>query len=187
MVFSGKIANAESSVGVAPMARLGPFLSRPYRGYARVEHMTGHKRVTENTDMATRRLALGAGLLGLAAVAGCSGNGGSSGGGDSGGTGGGTGGGGALGTAGEVPVGGGKVFTDQKVVVTQPAQGEFKAFSAVCTHRGCTVSEVADGLIDCACHGSKFKIADGSVAAGPATEPLPPAQITVSGGQIRLA
>jgi Rieske Fe-S protein len=152
--------------------------------------MSEDKRVDD--DLTTRRFALGVGLLGLAAAAGCSG--GSSDNGGGGGTGGGGGGettggqsGGVLGKTTEVPVGGGKVFTDQKVVVTQPTQGEFKAFSAVCTHRGCTVNEVADGTIECGCHGSKFKIADAGVVNGPATEPLPPAQITVSGGQIRLA
>ncbi|MET9678556.1 Rieske 2Fe-2S domain-containing protein [Streptomyces sp. NPDC006482] len=87
----------------------------------------------------------------------------------------------------EIPVGGGTVFAEQKVVVTQPAAGEFKAFSAVCTHQGCLVNKVADGTIDCPCHGSKYRIADGSVAAGPAPRPLPAEQITVSGESITLA
>ncbi|MFB0615339.1 Rieske (2Fe-2S) protein [Streptomyces sp. AGS-58] len=88
---------------------------------------------------------------------------------------------------GDIPVGGGKVFADRKIVVTQPSKGEFKAFSAVCTHRGCTVDKVADGTIDCPCHGSRFHVADGSVAHGPATEPLPEKQITVRGQSIQLA
>lgn len=92
-----------------------------------------------------------------------------------------------LGRTGDIPVGGGKVFTDRKVVVTQPAKGDFKAFSAVCTHMGCTVNKVADGTIDCPCHASRFRIADGSVAGGPAPEPLPEKQITVDGDSIRLA
>ncbi|MEU2119056.1 Rieske (2Fe-2S) protein [Streptomyces sp. NPDC016459] len=87
----------------------------------------------------------------------------------------------------EIPVGGGTVFAKEKVVVTQPVAGEFKAFSAVCTHQGCTVNKVADGTIDCPCHGSKFRVADGSVAKGPATRPLPAEQITVSGDAIVLA
>ena len=87
----------------------------------------------------------------------------------------------------EIPVGGGTVFTEQKVVVTQPTAGEFKAFSAVCTHMGCLVNKVADGTIDCPCHGSKYRIADGSVAAGPAPRPLPAEQINVSGDSITLA
>jgi Rieske Fe-S protein len=86
----------------------------------------------------------------------------------------------------DVPVGGGTIFKEQKVVVTQPKKGEFKAFSAICTHEGCTVAKVADGTIDCPCHGSKFHIADGSVAHGPAMRPLPVKHIKVSGKSIYL-
>ncbi|MFH9007924.1 Rieske (2Fe-2S) protein [Streptomyces afghaniensis] len=87
----------------------------------------------------------------------------------------------------EIPVGGGKIFKDQQVVVTQPEQGRFKAFSAICTHQRCTVASVSDGTINCVCHGSKFHIADGSVAHGPATRPLPAEKITVEGDSVRLA
>ncbi|MFJ9795185.1 Rieske (2Fe-2S) protein [Streptomyces sp. NPDC101145] len=87
----------------------------------------------------------------------------------------------------EIPEGGGKVFADQGVVVTQPAAGQFKAFSAMCTHQGCAVKDVADGVINCPCHGSTFDAADGSVKAGPATAPLAPASITVEGDAIKLA
>ncbi|MEU6402638.1 Rieske (2Fe-2S) protein [Streptomyces sp. NPDC046985] len=87
----------------------------------------------------------------------------------------------------DIPEGGGKVFADQKVVVTQPAKGRFKAFSAICTHQGCTVAEVADGTIDCPCHGSRYHITDGSVANGPAERPLAERKITVQGTSIRLA
>jgi Rieske Fe-S protein len=86
-----------------------------------------------------------------------------------------------------IPVGGGKVFKEQKVVVTQPKQGEFKAFSAICTHQGCTVSKVADGTIDCPCHGSKYRITDASVVAGPAPRPQPAKKITMKGKSIFLA
>jgi Rieske Fe-S protein len=92
-----------------------------------------------------------------------------------------------LGMASEVPVGGGKVYTAAKVVVTQPSKGQFKAFSAVCTHVGCVCNQVADGTINCPCHGAKFKITDGSVVAGPAPAPLPAAKVTVSGGKLLLA
>ncbi|MFC7897716.1 Rieske (2Fe-2S) protein [Streptomyces sp. NPDC057381] len=87
----------------------------------------------------------------------------------------------------EVPVGGGKILADRKIVVTQPQQGEFKAFSAVCTHQNCLVSDVRDGTIDCACHGSRFSVADGSVEQGPATRPLPEERIAVDGNSVRLA
>lgn len=83
----------------------------------------------------------------------------------------------------EVPVGSGVIVDD--VVVTQPVAGEFKAFSSSCTHKGCAVSKVADGTIDCPCHGSKFNL-DGTVANGPATQPLEPKNIAVEGDSIVL-
>ncbi|MGV4984831.1 Rieske (2Fe-2S) protein [Streptomyces sp. NRAIS4] len=91
-----------------------------------------------------------------------------------------------LGKTSDIPEGGGKVFKEQKVVVTQPKKGDFKAFSAICTHLGCTVNKVANGTIDCPCHGSKFHVADGSVAHGPATKPLPAKSIKVENNSIRL-
>ena len=84
----------------------------------------------------------------------------------------------------DVPVGGGVVVKADKVVVTQPKEGEFKAFSAVCTHAGCVVSKVANGTIDCPCHGSKYSVTDGSVVAGPATKPLAAKAVKVEGTQI---
>lgn len=87
----------------------------------------------------------------------------------------------------DIEVGGGSIFADEEVVITQPAEGEFKAFSAACTHQGCLVSSVSDGTIDCSCHGSKFSIEDGSVVQGPATTALAEAKITVSGDEISLA
>lgn len=85
----------------------------------------------------------------------------------------------------EVPEGGGKILEEQKVVVTQPSAGEFKAFSAVCTHQGCLVTSVADGTINCPCHGSRFAVGDGSVAQGPATQALPAVGVSVKGGAVR--
>ncbi|MGH3346764.1 MAG: Rieske (2Fe-2S) protein [Nocardioides sp.] len=104
-----------------------------------------------------------------------------------GGGGGGNGGGDALTTAAEVPVGGGTIFADEKVVVTQPTEGDFKAFTAVCTHQGCLVGQVAEGTIQCPCHGSEFSIEDGSVSTGPATSPLQEVGIAVDGDSISLA
>ncbi|MGP2440040.1 Rieske (2Fe-2S) protein [Streptomyces sp. JW3] len=92
----------------------------------------------------------------------------------------------ALATAADIPEGGGVVFADRKVVVTQPSAGEFKAFSATCTHQGCAVKNVADGVINCPCHNSNFSIADGSVQSGPAREPLPAVEIAVDGESISL-
>jgi Rieske Fe-S protein len=84
----------------------------------------------------------------------------------------------------DVPEGGGKIIPGKAIVLTQPAAGTFKAFSAVCTHQGCAVNAIANGTIDCPCHGSKFSIKDGSVVNGPATSPLPPVAIKVDGTSI---
>ncbi|GIJ23661.1 hypothetical protein Vlu01_42850 [Micromonospora lutea] len=93
----------------------------------------------------------------------------------------------ALTTLADIPVGGGAIFADAGVVVTQPTEGTIKAYSATCTHQGCTVTSVSDGTIVCACHNSVFDIADGSVRSGPARAPLPAANVTVDGDAIRLA
>ncbi|MBX7266812.1 Rieske (2Fe-2S) protein [Micromonospora sp. Llam7] len=93
----------------------------------------------------------------------------------------------ALASLADIPVGGGAIFADAGVVVTQPTEGTIKAYSATCTHQGCTVTSVADGTIVCACHNSVFDIADGSVRSGPAGAPLPAATVTVDGDAIRLA
>jgi Rieske Fe-S protein len=87
----------------------------------------------------------------------------------------------------DIPVGGGKIFDSAKVVLTQPQSGTIKAFSSTCTHAGCQVTKVADGTINCPCHGSKYAIADGSVVAGPAPRPLPPVSIKLTAGAITLA
>ncbi|MER8089644.1 Rieske (2Fe-2S) protein [Streptomyces sp. NPDC058316] len=94
---------------------------------------------------------------------------------------------GALARTADIPEGGGKIFADRGVVVTQPETGEFKAFSSKCTHQGCAVSSVSDGTINCPCHDSKFDISTGDVAAGPASRPLPAKSITVKDGSITLA
>jgi Rieske Fe-S protein len=91
-----------------------------------------------------------------------------------------------LGKTSDIPVGGGVIFAPQQVVVTQPAQGTFKAFTSICTHQQCPVANVADGTINCDCHGSKYAVADGSVVGGPAPQPLAAKQITVSGDSITL-
>jgi Rieske Fe-S protein len=91
-----------------------------------------------------------------------------------------------LGQVSEVPVGGGKVFAAQRLVVTQPQAGVIKCFTAVCTHQGCLVDEVSNGKINCPCHGSAFNAADGTVANGPAKRPLEPKAVTVVNGQITL-
>jgi len=84
----------------------------------------------------------------------------------------------------DVPVGGGKILADKKIVITQQRAGSFEAFTAVCTHQGCAVSSVSGGTINCPCHGSKFGIANGSVVTGPAASALAPVSIKVQGTSI---
>ena len=159
----------------------------------------------EKTDrnVASRRAVVGGfvGLgIGVPLLAACgsdsdassdagSGSGSGSGGSDSGsGSGGGTGTtSGSIGKTSEVPVGGGKIFAGEKVVVTQPTEGDFKAFSAVCTHQGCVVAEIKGEEIDCTCHGSKFSITDGAPLTGPATKPLESLKVTVTGDDLSVA
>jgi Rieske Fe-S protein len=86
----------------------------------------------------------------------------------------------------DVPVGGGVILAEEMVVVTQPDAGEFKAFSAKCTHQGCPVQTVQDGRIGCNCHGSRFSIEDGSVVNGPASRPLESLSLTVEGDQVTV-
>jgi len=86
----------------------------------------------------------------------------------------------------DIPVGGGKIYADHKIVITQPAAGDFKAFSAICTHQGCVVGEVTTS-IGCPCHGSRFAIADGSVVNGPATAPLPALTASASGSEVTVS
>lgn len=90
----------------------------------------------------------------------------------------------ALVATAEVPVGGGVILEAEQVVVTQPADGEFKAFSAVCPHQSCLVTGVKDDTISCACHGSAYSAEDGSVLQGPSTRGLTAIPVTVEGDQV---
>lgn len=93
----------------------------------------------------------------------------------------------AFSTTAAIPVGGGTIFPQHGVVVTQPEAGVFVAFSTTCPHQGCAVRAVAAGTISCFCHGSRFRIADGSVAGGPAPSPLGRRDIVVRDGSIGFA
>jgi Rieske Fe-S protein len=86
----------------------------------------------------------------------------------------------------DVPVGGGTILKEQNTVVTQPEEGQFKAFSATCTHQQCVLANISGGMINCTCHGSQFNLADGSVAKGPATRPLTRKNVTVNGDTLSI-
>ena len=93
---------------------------------------------------------------------------------------------GSLTTTADIPVGGGVVFGDDGVVITQPTEGTFKGFTVTCTHQGCAVNSVST-TINCPCHGSKYSIEDGSVVAGPAPAPLTDVPLKVTGTKIDKA
>lgn len=129
---------------------------------------------------------LGAGALALAACT-------------PGGAGSGTGGaaGGGSGSAGaspvtlklsDIPVGGAVSATmgSAPIVVAQPTAGNVVAFSAVCTHLGCTVAP-AGKEFDCPCHGSRYDASTGNVIQGPAQSPLPKLTATVSGDTVTVS
>ena len=130
---------------------------------------------------------VGVGVVGAAAVAACGGSSGSTAGGSAGAAAGSAGSANVVIKVADIPVGGGKVFDATKVVVTQPKAGEFKAFSAICTHKGCTVAGVANGTITCPCHGSTYDAATGAVTGGPAPAPLPSKTVKVSGGSLTIS
>ena len=91
-----------------------------------------------------------------------------------------------LASTSDIPVGGCAVFPDEGTVVTQPTEGDFRAFSATCTHQGCLLGSSSEGTIPCACHGSAFALTDGAPLEGPADEPLPEVAIEVEGGRITI-
>ena len=91
-----------------------------------------------------------------------------------------------LGPVDQVGVGSGVVYDGPKVVVTQPAEGDIRGFTAVCPHQGCLVSEVTNNEILCPCHGSLFSAEDGAVITGPATTGLAPVDVSVVDNQVVL-
>jgi Rieske Fe-S protein len=145
--------------------------------------------------------ALGVGAASASLVACGGGSGGSGGGGSEGGNSGGGGskaasssssggeakaGGGAIASESEVTPGSALAFKDSgnPAVLVHLKNGDFVAYSAVCTHQGCTV-KYKDGQLACPCHGSVFDPANGAeVVAGPAPSPLPEISVKVEGGEV---
>ena len=92
-----------------------------------------------------------------------------------------------LGLASEVMVGSGNKFMIDEmltILVTQPKAGDYRGFSATCTHAGCIVSGVRDGEIACGCHGARFDVASGAVLAGPARTALGRINIELRGEEL---
>ncbi|MFE3603602.1 Rieske (2Fe-2S) protein [Streptomyces sp. NPDC059096] len=89
-----------------------------------------------------------------------------------------------LGAASDVPVGGAKLYKEERVVVSCPEKGRYKAFSAQCTHAGCLLGSLEGTVGDCPCHGSKFDVTTGQVLHGPATVPLPEVPVTETDGKL---
>ncbi|MEU8529744.1 MULTISPECIES: Rieske (2Fe-2S) protein [Streptomyces] len=89
-----------------------------------------------------------------------------------------------LGAPEEVPVGGAKLYREQRLLVHCPAKGRYKAFSAQCTHAGCVLDKIEDNEGNCPCHGSRFDVTDGKALKGPATNPLPAVPVRVVGGKL---
>jgi len=86
----------------------------------------------------------------------------------------------------KVPVGGGVILENADYVITQPSKGKYKAFSKICTHQGCPVAAVENGVIHCNCHGSEYSIKDGSVTKPPAPKPLAEAKTMLYEGKIYI-
>jgi cytochrome b6-f complex iron-sulfur subunit len=85
----------------------------------------------------------------------------------------------------KVPVGGAVSATadGKKIIVAQPTSGQAVAFSAICTHMGCTVAPSGNKL-NCPCHGSVFDALTGKNIGGPAPSPLPAVDVHVADGNV---
>jgi nitrite reductase/ring-hydroxylating ferredoxin subunit len=95
-------------------------------------------------------------------------------------------GGAAIASESEVSPGSAVTFKDSgnPAVLVHLKSGGFVAYSAVCTHQGCTVA-YQGGKLACPCHGSVFDPAKGAkVVAGPAPTPLPQIPVKVQGGEV---
>ncbi|MCX5587430.1 Rieske (2Fe-2S) protein [Streptomyces erythrochromogenes] len=89
-----------------------------------------------------------------------------------------------LGAAADVPVGGAKLYRERKLIVSCPAEGQYKAFSAQCTHAGCVLDKIVEGEGNCPCHGSRFDVSTGKVLQGPADRPLPEVPVRAENGKL---
>lgn len=166
----------DAATGAAAPPTGTPTASRP-----------GGPLVDRRTVLATAGVAAGAVL-----VAACGGGSGGGSGGDARGDGAASGGGPGAGTTlarlADVPVGGAVPVKagGRPAIVSRPSPDHVVAFSAICTHQGCTVAPSGKQLV-CPCHGSRYDAATGQVLGGPAPRPLSPIAVRVQGAEIVTA
>jgi Rieske Fe-S protein len=92
----------------------------------------------------------------------------------------------ALASLDDIPIGAAisvKSPDGKPLIISHPRKGRVDAFSAICTHQGCTVKPKGKSL-DCPCHGAKFDYATGEVTNGPAEKPLAAFEIHMKGRNI---
>ncbi|EFK55351.1 Rieske 2Fe-2S domain-containing protein [Corynebacterium genitalium ATCC 33030] len=82
----------------------------------------------------------------------------------------------------QVPVGS-AVIVD-KLIIAQPTEGEFLAYSTVCPHQGNPISQVNGDTVRCPAHGSSFDIATGEPVEGPAQSGMTPAPVRQEGDTV---
>jgi Rieske Fe-S protein len=137
---------------------------------------------------ATRRsvLVAGAGVVGVAALAACGGKSGSRASAATGAPA--SAADGSLARLSDIPLGGAISATSAggPILISQPTAGTVKAFSAICTHMGCTVAP-AKGELDCPCHGSRYDLSTGAVLGGPAPKALTAVAVKVVNGEVMPA
>ena len=154
---------------------------------------TGQRARSVDRRMVLAGTGVGCAVLLAACSSGGSGSSGSDGSAGSGSSGAGSGGGSSAGGSGQalaalssIKVGSAVSAQDSRgnpIIVARPSADAAVAFSAICTHQGCTVAP-AGSQLDCPCHGSRYSATTGKVLGGPAPKPLPSIPVTVRGGQV---
>ena len=89
----------------------------------------------------------------------------------------------------DIPIGSGKKYDVEgtPILITQPRVGEFRGFSAICTHAGFVMNNMANSEIKCDNHGAVYSADDGSVLSGPASRALGKVGVTVDGDDILVS
>ena len=146
-----------------------------------------HARCLPDHCASRRSVLIGAGVLGAAALAGCGSKSSAAAAPTSAAQASSAPAAGALAQLSDIPVGTAISASDggKPIIISQPTAGQVKAFSAICTHMGCTVAPSSSGKeLDCPCHGSKYNVATGAVIGGPAPKPLPAVAVKVVNGAV---